>query len=465
MPNNTAGKHRIVIVGAGYGGLVTLTHLQKALKHEQSVEIVLLNPAPYQESRAEMDLVAHLAVPVDFCKIEFQEFIDPQMSRFIEGTMIGLNVKNNLIYYRPGNLDPYKDDAEAELKALSYSQLVLACGAAPALPPVDGLKDHVHIMWTLNELESFKCKVVRNIKKAAALIEACKNSGQEVTEAEVQEVNQLLTISVVGAGASGVEIMVPLATSAQEYAQDLGISPSLLNFQLFDGLAAPVAEFSSNIQEKAHRVLKNARINTILGSFVNKVDEESIYLQNGEVYPKGALAYAGGARAHKRTDEWGLSQSRSGRIEVDPTMQVKSHPGIWALGDIASYEVAGEKIPELPMLAQHAMRQADIVVHNVCASYRSIANEQNITEEVGKFSEYNQQLKAGFKSYHSALHGQFVSVGEDCALGWAGEKSFEFGGKAALLMKRMTYLLYWVTMGGVAFGKNRMKKMLKIHSN
>lgn len=463
MSSKTAGIHRIVIVGAGYGGLVTLTHLQRRCRHEQNIELVLLNPYAYQESRTEMDIASDLGIPVSFCKIDISELIDTHHSRFIEGTMMAHDKKRHLIYYRPGAQNPYQDFPDSELKVLPYSQLILACGAAPFTPQVEGLAEHASVIWGLRELESFKCRVVRNIQKAAGIIREHRENGKACTDTVVQEVDELLTVSIIGAGATGVEIMMSLAHSAQEYACELGLNPALLNFQLFDGLDQPLAEFSPVIQAKASARLIGAGINLMLGSFVSKVDAHAISLHNGNSYTRGALAYAGGARAHARTAKWGLPQSVSGRIKVDSSMQVQAHSGIWALGDIASYEVVGGETPrELPMLAQHAMRQADIVVHNVYAYYKAQDAEQCITQEIAGFSQHNQRLRAAFKRYSCGEHGQFVSLGEDFALGWIGSRSFELSGKAALTCKRLSYMLYWITVGGMAFGRARAQKLRRI---
>ena len=465
--NSQPRNYRIVIVGAGFAGLVSFMELQKKALKDKRLELVLLSPKAYQDVRTEMDCVADLGVSSSFCKLSFEELMNPVCSSYIAGTMEGLDPAKKTLYYRPS----FSSKDSDKLVPLEYSQLIIACGAEAAFPPVEGLQKEAFPMWEVSHLDEFKKQIILQIKEAALYLKGEHVDYKKLASGEselsqedlVEKVDELLTISIIGAGATGVELIAPLVVSAKEYAQDLGISPHLLSVQLFDGVDTPLPEFSKKIQKYAKLKLEELGVQLYLGSFVDKVDAHWIYLKDGRKAKKGSLAYAGGARVSKKVQEWNLALSKSGRIQVDNYLQVKGHKDIWALGDCASFAVQdGQNIQELPMLAQHAMRQAAVVSYNAYEYYLQSYDRLVIKEQALSLENDKAQKKEAKKKYNPSLHGQFVSIGENYALGWAGAKRAEFFGRPASVLKRMTYALYWKTLAGSSFATKRMKEFLSL---
>ncbi|HET9396093.1 MAG TPA: FAD-dependent oxidoreductase, partial [Nitrospiraceae bacterium] len=112
--------------------------------------------------------------------------------------------------------------------------------------------------------------------------------------------------------------------------------------------------------------LRGRGIDVLLGTRVLGASDSSVRLSNGQELEAGTFIWAAGAAPNALLDRLDLPRTRTGKIEVDATMAVSGHPGIWAVGDSAA-------IPDVitgsfcPPTAQYALRQGRRLAQNVAA--------------------------------------------------------------------------------------------------
>lgn len=411
-------KHQIVIAGAGYGGVVAAHYLTKNKLPEDRYEVVLINPEPWQDSRSELDLIIDHRTNSDFTRIPLTNIFREKEVR--------------LIYGRMTEIDKDNKEIEVELTKggerfkLPYSELVIATGAEASYPPVPGLKEHALTFWTTDDAEEFRAKLEERFSEAS-----------QTDQDSVRE--ELLTITVVGAGASGVEAVGPLVESVKSLASQMNINPDEITINLVDGIDHVLMDLPDNMRKQADEYLKSLGVNLYLGSFVDRVEEDQLTLKSGQKIPYGLLMFAGGAKPSKQTNSWGFERDRFNRIITTADLLVDGEVNIWALGDVAA--VKGEGVDSYPMLAQHAMRQGSLVAKNIL---KKLSGDPKLEDYDGK------------------SHGQFVSIGNNFALGWALKDSIQLDGKLGSLMKHMIYAMYWNEAGGPRLVLDRLKKLRRI---
>lgn len=410
MDQVRVGRH-IVIVGAGYGGVVAASLLARKAKKFKDLHVTLVNPSRCQESRAELDMVIARDSDTDFCNIDLEQLYEDTSVELVFGRMHTIDRENRTISVVMTNT--------GETRELFYDHLILGVGAKPVFPPVPGLKTFATPIWGVGDVETFKARAEQRFELT-----------RDITDP--YERRKLLTFTVVGAGATGVEVVGPFAQSVQKVAHEYGVLPEEVTIYLVDGLESVLNDLAPDLQKEAVARLHELGIELKLGSFVKEVTKDTIELHNGEIFHAGEILFAGGARVEDVVATWGLPTTRTGRLVTDKTLLVKGTNDIWAVGDCAA--VPYEEHEEMPMLAQHAMRQGEIAATNVLSRLFG---------------------PGVLESYGGDMHGQFVSIGNGYAIGWAGAKSVKLKGKMGAAMKRMTYMMYWQKAGGLKLMQKR----------
>ncbi len=131
--------------------------------------------------------------------------------------------------------------------------------------------------------------------------------------------------------------------------------------------AAPkiLPEIPRRLGEYAARELAGRGVDIRVGTTLQRADAEGVLLSDGDSIPTRTLVWTAGVRPSPDAALFGLPADERGRILVEPTLQVRGHERVWALGDCA--RVPNEATPEHPdpPTSQHALRQARRLVRNL----------------------------------------------------------------------------------------------------
>lgn len=338
----SAGPHRILIVGGGFGGVHVARQLERRFRREPNVEITLLSrdnfflitPLLFEACSGTLEL-RHCSVPIRACL---------GRAKFVQGSV-----------RKPIDLEQrfVLSEGPGSERALPYDQLVLALGAWTNLGLIPG-SEHALTFKTMADAILLRNHVIQQFEAADV-------------EPDPERKRQLLSFVVVGGGLVGTELLGELSAFADDI---LGFYPSVqredLRFFLFENSARIMPEIEPGLVEYAVRVLQRRPGVVLRTSTPVKAMEEGAVLLEGERVAAGTIVLAAGTVPSPIVAALRLEKSRRGHVMTDATLR-SSRPEVWALGDCA--QIPGPDGKPYPYLAQHALREAKVLARNVHAAY------------------------------------------------------------------------------------------------
>lgn len=338
MTDNHNDKHKIVIVGGGAAGLELATSLGKKLGKQGKAEIMLLDAAPTHIWKPLLHEVA--AGTLDEAEqVEYLAQAHRNHFRFRLGRMEGLDRQKKEIY-----VSPTLSDSGEELiprRTFSYDTLVMAVGSISNTFNIKGVAEHCLFLDTTAQAFKFQKQLVEAYIKSHAGKQADKT----------------LSIVIIGAGATGVELSAQLhevtdllAVYGLDESSDVKLTIIEAATQLLPALPIKLAHATQQQLVKLGIDLK-------LGRRVTEVTREGVYTHDGEMIPADLKVWSAGIKA----PDWlqnldGLEVNRINQLVVDETLKTRDD-NIFALGDCAACPWPGHD-GNVPPRAQSAHQQA-----------------------------------------------------------------------------------------------------------
>jgi NADH dehydrogenase len=217
---------------------------------------------------------------------------------------------------------------------LGYDYLILATGVSAAYYGIKGAAEHTFALYTRTDALVLRDHVL------AAFERLSEEAGD-------------LTITVVGGGATGVELA---GTAAELGATVLGatfpdVDPARVHVRLMEMSPSLLGPFHPKLREYARAQLARRGVDIRLNTRISEVTARQVLLADGEALPSDITVWAAGVAASGAVAGWGLPQGKNGRIVVGPDLRVQGQDRIFAVGDIAIYPH-----DPTPQLAQPALQ-------------------------------------------------------------------------------------------------------------
>jgi NADH dehydrogenase len=335
----------VVIAGGGFGGLYAARRLERVLpRHSARITVLSDNNfllyTPLLPGAAAGTLEPrHVVVPLR----EELDWADVQLGR-----MLGLDPALNELHWCT------LDGREAQMR---YDQLVLGLGSVSRTLPIPGLAEHAVGFKTLADAIALRNRALLHLEIAESLDDPEKR-------------REYLTFVFVGAGYAGVEGVAELQDMVADV---IDRYPRCridgTRWILVERLDRIMPEIGPKLADFATTELRGRGIEVRTGTSLEAVEEDAATLSTGERIPTRTVCWTAGVAPPPVVRELGLPLTDGGRIEVEPTLRVKQHENIWAIGDTAAVPdpSAGGARPT-PPTAQHALRQGRLVAENVAAA-------------------------------------------------------------------------------------------------
>jgi NADH dehydrogenase len=181
----------------------------------------------------------------------------------------------------------------------------------------------------------------------------------------------LLTFVVGGGGFTGVEIAGEINELVRQAARAYPtIQQEELRVILLEAMPRLMPEMDDKLASFALERLRAAGVEVRLNTRVSGASAEEVCIKDGEPIPSHTLVWTSGVAPHPFVAESPLPKDGRGWVTVDAHLRVPGFPGVWALGDCA-------RVPDIlhpghnhPAMAQHAIREADQLAHNIVAAIR-----------------------------------------------------------------------------------------------
>jgi NADH:ubiquinone reductase (H+-translocating) len=339
-------RHRVVILGGGFGGLSAARALRRAPVDVTLIDrrnFHLFQPLLYQVATGSLS-PANIAAPL-------REILRRQKNaRVLLGESSGVDVAERQVLLKDGSVP--------------YDTLIVATGARHSYFGHDDWGEFAAGLKTVEDATLMRHRIFLAFEAA----ERERDPGRE---------RAWLTFAIVGAGPTGVE----LAGALSEIAHDTlkhdfrRIDPSQARILLIEAANRVLPPYAPDLSASAARSLKRLDVIVRTGTTVTGVSRDSITVEcNGhaEVIPTRTVLWAAGVRGSglgkALADATGCAVDRSGRPLVEPDLTVKGHPEIFVIGDLARFDDQDGK--PLPGVAQVAIQQGRYAASAIRARLR-----------------------------------------------------------------------------------------------
>lgn len=323
---------RVVILGAGYGGLMTAVKFEEKVRNLKDVEIVLVNRNDFhQYLHLAYEIVTDVKKPADLT-MPLPELLENRKIRFFQGNVRKVDLDEKSVITDKGNI--------------RYDELVIALGSEPDYHHIKGAQEN-----------SF---CVDSVEAAAQIKDKLKT-----IEKEKQP-----NIVVGGGGFTGVEL-------AGEIADEFNCCVTVL-----EGSNALVPSWNKpEFSKKIAEVLTDMGSKLVLGKFISEVKPDLIILNDGSQIEYDLFIWAGGVQGSQVVSSSGLRIGKNNRVIINEFCEAVGFPGVYVVGDCALV-VDAETGAVLPQCVEIALQQAEWVAQNL---YADMTQAQR-TAYVPKFS-------------------------------------------------------------------------------
>ena len=342
---------RIVVVGGGAGGLELVTRLGRRLGRRGRAEVVLVDRNPTHIWKPLLHEVATGARDSGLDEVSYQGHARANGYRFQRGTLCDLDREGKRL-----TLDAVLDDEGQEVlppRTLEYDRLVLALGSVSNDFGTPGVAEHCHFLDSPEQAEAFRRDML--------------NTFLRFSDPERRD-HSHLTVGIVGAGATGVELAAELF-DASRMLHSYGftrLDAGQLSVHLLEAAPRLLPALPERISRAVHAELEKLGVTIHLETRVTDVDATGFTTADGTRIATDLSVWAAGIKAPPFLSTLGLSTERNHQVKVHPSLQSLDDPAIFAFGDCASCPQAGGK--PVPPRAQAAHQQASLLYRNLRAS-------------------------------------------------------------------------------------------------
>ena len=361
LERSTAYRPRIVIVGGGFGGLYTALYLQK-YRHLKHCSIRLIEPRD-----------RFLFTPLLY-EVLTEELLLWEVAPTYQNLLMGTNIQWQ--QDRADHIDLERQRVTlGQGDTLHYDYLVVATGAKTRSLPIPGIHKHAITFRSLEDVMAVKARLDH-----------------------LAQMSQPVAVTVIGAGASGVELATKVADRLGRQAQ----------VRLVDRGNQILKPFPRGLQRQAMAALKQRHVDLHLQTQVNQVGPQTVELDHVEL-PSHLTLWATGTKPVSWLGT-PVSTNDQGQVLVRPTLQLEDYFNVFVVGDVAAQQQL------IPNTAQAAYQAAANVASNLA----------NMTR---------QRQPKPFRYLHL---GDMLALGK----GTGGVWSFgiSLGGKLGGIIRRAVYI-------------------------
>ena len=320
-------KPRVVILGAGFGGLTA------ARKMAGFADVTVVDRHNFQTFLPLLYQVSTAGLAADHVAHPIRGALRKTGVQFRMGTPLSVDHKNNTVKL---------DSSEV----LEFDYLVVALGSANADFGIPGVTEHALGMKSVHEALNIRAEVLRRFE------DLCRFEDETI-----------FSITVVGGGPTGVEMAGAFAEFVKgPLKNDQRHAAAHIKINLIEAGPRILPMFSEKLSAHGKKDLEKLGVTVHLNTAVKEIKPRSIEVSDGRTIASEVTVWAAGVKGEPTAAKLNLPLINT-RIDVDNTLQVKNYPHIFAIGDIAGF--VGENGRMLPMVAPVALQQGRYVAQQI----------------------------------------------------------------------------------------------------
>ncbi|WP_372964888.1 NAD(P)/FAD-dependent oxidoreductase, partial [Marinobacter sp.] len=344
--------HHIVVVGGGAGGLELVTSLGNKLGKKKKARISLVDDGLTHVWKPLLHEVASGSLDASTNEVSYRAHARKHHYEFQLGRMNGLDRRHKEIIIAAFH-DAEGNEVVPE-RRIRYDTLVIAVGSTANDFGTPGAQDYCLFLDSLRQAQRF-----HNL-----LLNAFLRTNHEALQGHPHTLN----ISVIGAGATGVELAAELRLASRElpvYGMN-HLKSSDVSISVIEAADRILPALPGRLSAAATRELERQKVKVLTGQPVSEVQKDRLVMKDGTELPSDMTIWAAGIKAPSfLTELEGLEVNRSNQLVVEQTLQTTKDADIFAFGDCAACPQPDSERP-VPPRAQAAHQQADTLFKTLC---------------------------------------------------------------------------------------------------
>ena len=320
-------KPKVVILGGGFGGLAAARALYK------SAEVTVVDRHNFQTFLPLLYQVSTAGLAADHVAYPIRGALRKTNIKFRMGSPISIDHKNQEVKL---------DSSEV----LQFDHLIVALGSVSADFGIPGVNEYALGMKTVHEALTIRAEIMRRFEDLCRFEDDTK-----------------LSISVIGGGPTGVEMAGAIAELIRgPLKSDQANAAAHIQVSLIEAGPRLLPPFAPSLSARTKKDLEKLGVKVLLNTAVKAIEHRKIILKDDSVLNSEITIWAAGVKGSDAMAQLNLP-TNGNRVAVEPTMQVKNYPNIWALGDIAG--ALGKDGRPLPMVAPVAIQQGKFIAKQI----------------------------------------------------------------------------------------------------
>jgi NADH dehydrogenase len=342
-------RNRILILGGGFAGVYTARALRSELRGTDA-KVAIVNRENFHVFYPMLPEIISGAIDTELVLNPIRR-VAPN-ARLYAGDVTAIDLANQRVEIRHG-LYQHRQ----ELRTLYYDHLVLALGGVPSVSRIPGLGEYAFDVQRLSNAFALRNHVIDTLEQAAI-------------ERDPADRERLLTYVVIGGGATGIEIAAEISTLLEDAVKYYpGIDRSDLRVIVVEYAPRILGPLPEELAAYAARVLEERGVELVLNTGVERVERHAVVLNTGETLRAETVVGSVGVDINPLIRDLDAPHDDRGRLIAHATLRVGDYPNVWAVGDNARVIDPATGKP-YPQTAQHAVRQAKTVAHNIAAAIK-----------------------------------------------------------------------------------------------
>ncbi|WP_159881999.1 NAD(P)/FAD-dependent oxidoreductase [Paenibacillus puerhi] len=385
-------KH-ILILGGGYGGLLSALTARKYLTPEEAT-ITVVNKTPSHQIITELHRLAVGNLT--------EQAVALPLEKLLRGKDINLRIDT----VETIGLDEKRVVLKSGI-TYNYDALVIALGSETAYFGIPGLQENSFTLKSVDDANRIRAHVEERIEEYART----KNKADA-------------TFVVGGGGLTGIELVGELADMLPGLCRKKGVDFNDVSLYTVEAAPSILMGFPAEHIERAQTSLEKRGVKFLIGLAITEATETTVFLKDGSTIETNTVVWTGGVQGNSLVGACGIEVNR-GRATVSETLQSVSHPDVYVAGDSAV--VMGPEGRPFPPTAQLAWQMGETIGYNLFANFKGAPTE----------------------AFNPVFSGTLASLGRKDGIATIGASQTRLKGLPASLMKEASNVRYLSHINGL----------------
>lgn len=340
---------QIVVVGGGAGGLELVIKLARHYKKRSDVDVTLIDCNPTHIWKPLLHEIATGSLNSNHDESSYLMLARKYRFSFVLGRADKLDTETNTVH-----IQATSDDKDVEIVAardVKYSRLVLSVGSLCNDFGTPGVEEHCLLLDTRLQAERFHQQFLNQLHRIHG------------TEDDTRR----LSLVIVGAGATGVELAADLHNVAKrlpEYGFS-AFSSDRLRVMIVEAAPRILGQLPERVSASVTRELEKIGVEIRTNTMVSAIESDLVKTKSGQSISAELVVWAAGIKAPQFISQSSLPCDNIGRVKVDTTLRVEGSQSVFAIGDCCACPMDDGSV--VPPRAQSAHQMAKVAYKNIVA--------------------------------------------------------------------------------------------------